>query len=61
MNLSDELFEQYRILRELLKQLINTDDKDKVSFLEFDLSHRIKYLCKLKSKTLKGGKVNERI
>lgn len=63
MTNEDLFLEQYKMIRELLKRVVNTDDLDNVKFCEFDLTHRIKYFCKLKEKILilKGEKDDERI
>lgn len=57
----DILLEQYRMCRELLKIIINTDDLDRVKFCCFELYHKVKYIEKLKIKLLKGDYLSERV
>lgn len=56
MHDEEMLLEIYRQIRGLFKDLINTQDNDEIKFLNFEISNKLKFICRLKERILKSSK-----
>ena len=62
MSDEDLIFEQYRMLRENLKRIINEEKEfDNIKFWGNDTIERIKFLCRLKKRVIQRNERSKKI
>lgn len=62
MNDEDLIFEQYRMLRENLKKIINEEKElDNIKFWGNDTIERVKFLCSLKKRVIQRNERSKKI